>query len=215
MAKSFFSGRIPQSLNDHVTKFCEDTGKTKTDILIEALAKYTGFELPLCTSTKEINSLLNIDLIQSLQNETQKLQEIVHVHEQRIEFLEKITTKHKNGRNSSKQLALDITVSNADNSNNSNDNVDTKSDNSVIEEYTTETSIQHKNLSQREIARLVGVDPYLFINHRKNLVKQNLPLDTPLKITLNGQSYHAVCTIAEGKNIKWDAIPIKSFDEDS
>lgn len=41
----FFSGRIPQTLFDHVEKFREESGEEKTELLIKALAQYTNFEL--------------------------------------------------------------------------------------------------------------------------------------------------------------------------
>jgi hypothetical protein len=49
-ANPFFSGRIPQELFDHIEKRIEKSGESKTDILVQALAIYTGFDLP---STKE------------------------------------------------------------------------------------------------------------------------------------------------------------------
>ena len=40
MASPFFSGRIPQDLYDKAGAFIKESGKTKTEILIEALANY-------------------------------------------------------------------------------------------------------------------------------------------------------------------------------
>ena len=45
MANPFFSGRIPKELLDHVEQHRESTGETKTDVLVKALAAYTGFQL--------------------------------------------------------------------------------------------------------------------------------------------------------------------------
>ena len=45
MANPFFSGRIPQELLYHVEKYRESTGETKTDVLVQALATYTEFQL--------------------------------------------------------------------------------------------------------------------------------------------------------------------------
>jgi hypothetical protein len=44
MTNPFFSGRISQGLLDHVEKHRESTGESKTDVLVKALAAYTGFE---------------------------------------------------------------------------------------------------------------------------------------------------------------------------
>lgn len=44
MPSPFFSGRIPQELFDHVEAHRKSTGESKTDVLVKALAAYTGFE---------------------------------------------------------------------------------------------------------------------------------------------------------------------------
>jgi hypothetical protein len=43
--KPFFSGRIPQDLFDVIEQRTKETGESKTQILIQALAAYTGFDL--------------------------------------------------------------------------------------------------------------------------------------------------------------------------
>lgn len=45
-ASPFFSGRISQDLFDHIERRIKETGETKTEILTQALATYTGFDLP-------------------------------------------------------------------------------------------------------------------------------------------------------------------------
>ncbi|HEY9649261.1 MAG TPA: hypothetical protein V6C95_01260 [Coleofasciculaceae cyanobacterium] len=40
MASPFFSGRIPQDLYDKIKNFADESGKSKTEILIEALSAY-------------------------------------------------------------------------------------------------------------------------------------------------------------------------------
>lgn len=45
-ASPFFSGRISQALFDHIERRIKETGETKTEILTQALAIYTGFDLP-------------------------------------------------------------------------------------------------------------------------------------------------------------------------
>jgi hypothetical protein len=51
----FFSGRIPQELLDQVEKHVQETGESKTNILIRALAAYLEFPIKL-------NSTSNSDL---------------------------------------------------------------------------------------------------------------------------------------------------------
>ena len=42
MANPFFSGRIPPELNDRVNQYLAETGMGKTELLVEALAKFIG-----------------------------------------------------------------------------------------------------------------------------------------------------------------------------
>ena len=41
----FFSGRIPQNLYDGIEDYRKETGESKTDVLIKALAQYIGYKL--------------------------------------------------------------------------------------------------------------------------------------------------------------------------
>lgn len=41
----FFSGRIPQNLYDGIENYRKETGESKTDVLIKALAQYIGYKL--------------------------------------------------------------------------------------------------------------------------------------------------------------------------
>ena len=45
MASPFFSGRIPQELYDRVDQHVKESGEGKTQILINALSQYLGFEI--------------------------------------------------------------------------------------------------------------------------------------------------------------------------
>lgn len=52
MASPFFSGRIPQELNDRINQHCTETGESKTQVLLNALSKYLDFPIkpPVTTS---------------------------------------------------------------------------------------------------------------------------------------------------------------------
>ena len=41
----FFSGRIPQNLYDGIENYRKETGESKTDVLVKALAQYIGYKL--------------------------------------------------------------------------------------------------------------------------------------------------------------------------
>ncbi len=56
MANPFFSGRIPQDLYDQIEQRKAQTGESKTDILINALAAYLNYPLvPRSTPTSEVS----------------------------------------------------------------------------------------------------------------------------------------------------------------
>lgn len=83
----FFSGRIPQKLLDAIENYRAVTGKSKTDVLVSALAQYVGFQLPEVEVKK-----VPID---------EKFEEVfrrLDKHEERISKLEsqpkKVETKH-------------------------------------------------------------------------------------------------------------------------
>ena len=42
----FFSGRIPKELNENIVKHCKETGKSKTQVLVEALSNYLNIPIP-------------------------------------------------------------------------------------------------------------------------------------------------------------------------
>ena len=50
-ANPFFSGRIPQDLDDCVKEYCAETGESKTHVLINALAKYLDFPIKPLAAT--------------------------------------------------------------------------------------------------------------------------------------------------------------------
>lgn len=56
MAKPFFSGRIPQELDDRIKERIQETGETKSQILINALSQYLEKEPVIPRS--EINAKL-------------------------------------------------------------------------------------------------------------------------------------------------------------
>ena len=53
--KPFFSGRIPQDLYDAVEKYREESGETKTEVLIRGLSEYIGVKI-MATDKPKISS---------------------------------------------------------------------------------------------------------------------------------------------------------------
>ena len=105
MASPFFSGRIPQELNDRVDQHIQESGEGKTQILINALSQYLGVEI---SKPSSINADLFLSELESLK--------------ERVSLLE---------RSQPEQLSL-LSNDNSDNkmitSNNATDN---KTDNSI------------------------------------------------------------------------------------
>ena len=54
MANPFFSGRIPQDLDNRVTQHCTETGESKTDVLIKALGAYLNHPVSRPTTAPSV-----------------------------------------------------------------------------------------------------------------------------------------------------------------
>ena len=71
MASPFFSGRIPQELYDRIDQHIKESGEGKTQILINALSQYLGFEIPKPSS---INTDLFLSELESLKERVSLLE---------------------------------------------------------------------------------------------------------------------------------------------
>ena len=65
MASPFFSGRIPQELYDRLDQHVKESGKGKTQILINALSQYLGVEISTLKSSN-VNTDLLLSELESL-----------------------------------------------------------------------------------------------------------------------------------------------------
>ena len=79
----FLSGRIPQELLNRVEKHIQDTGESKTNILIQALAAYLNFPIQLSNSSsstleKRLNDLeQQVEKLLSLDKDISKIKQII------------------------------------------------------------------------------------------------------------------------------------------
>lgn len=71
----FFSGRIPKELNESIIKHCEETGKTKTDILIAALSNYLN--IPVAETNNKTDDQISKKLA-DLQERMQRLENTIY-----------------------------------------------------------------------------------------------------------------------------------------
>ena len=142
----FFSGRIPQALFDHIESFREKSLEKKTDLLIKALAQYTGFELE---KDKPQNPPIRTEL-DNIYSRLQKLESLLNNSKETITV-----------DNNKNQLELKY-----DNKKITNDNVEERSDNSLItkdneleesndiQQITTDNS--YKLLLTKDVVKLTG-----------------------------------------------------------
>jgi hypothetical protein len=83
MANPFFSGRIPQELLDRVEQHVQDTGESKTNVLIQALAAYLNFPIRLSSTNnsdleKRVNDLeQQIVKLLNLDRDVDKIKQII------------------------------------------------------------------------------------------------------------------------------------------
>lgn len=123
----FFSGRIPKELNDSVVKHCEETGKSKTQVLVEALSNYLNIPVPESTTNyrvevtkEEFNSLENrVALLESLLHKNSVITDDIDDNNIRKTELKNDDNIHDNTDNTlseSKETQCDNQTENNDNS---------------------------------------------------------------------------------------------------
>lgn len=74
----FFSGRIPQELYDKADEYCKETGKKRTELLIEALSTYLNF--PVKTQTTNFvpqPAEVTKEMFDSLQERVNKFEQLL------------------------------------------------------------------------------------------------------------------------------------------
>ncbi len=74
----FFSGRIPQELYDKADEYCKETGKKRTELLIEALSTYLNF--PVKTQTTNFvpqPAEVTKEMFDSLQEQVNRLEKLL------------------------------------------------------------------------------------------------------------------------------------------
>ena len=73
MANPFFSGRIPQSLYDKAEQYISESGKSKTDLLINALSNYLDFPVEAKQANNSSDELWIV--VKELQERMEKLEQ--------------------------------------------------------------------------------------------------------------------------------------------
>ena len=109
----FFSGRIPKELNDSVIKHCKETGKSKTQVLVEALSNYLNIPVP------ENSTNLRVEITKeqfiSLENRVTSLEALLGKD---IVITTDISDNNNNSSEETKMINSDNNTYNIDNTEN-------------------------------------------------------------------------------------------------
>lgn len=219
MSNPFFSGRIPKNLNQRVEEHVAQTGKSKTEILISALAAYLDFpvEIPGSALRPEVTK----EMFVSLEEQIAILHEMFVAVEKRIIILEESTnnTNNKKNDNNSENYVIDNTPSEknleqqiepltlleldkggsfaaADSP--PSINVDNSPNNNkpvfVISSDNTisKAVVVYGPVNESQMAVWTKKDRSLFRKHRRFIEEKQLPLDTSLQIEIDGKSYRLI-----------------------
>jgi hypothetical protein len=73
MANPFFSGRIPQNLHDRIEEYISESGKSKTELLINALSNYLDFPVEVKQANSSNDELWIV--VKELQERIEKLEQ--------------------------------------------------------------------------------------------------------------------------------------------
>jgi hypothetical protein len=78
----FFSGRIPPELYQEAEKYCQETGKSKTELLIEALSDRLNFPVTLPGKNPVIPDVeVNREMFEKLEERVKFLETLLNVNE--------------------------------------------------------------------------------------------------------------------------------------
>jgi transcriptional regulator len=197
----FFSGRIPPELHQQIEKYCQETGESKTEVLIKALSAYLNF--PIIIPQK--------NFIAAIPEVTKEMFEEL---EKRIKILEE---NNSNKATSNKNIRVENNDSNHENNVISDNGVETKIN---LEEthpsyraiLSSEVS-EKTNIPNRQISRLAGRAVEKLKQQGKTLEIKKI-LENPIEVTqkeaikVNGYPYKLFYL---GENLKekplWNLLP--------
>lgn len=221
----FFSGRIPQELYDKAEEFCKETGKKKTELLVEALSKYLDF--PLATQTISFTPQIpevTKEMFECLQEQVNRLEEL-------ITQIQEPVIKLDNNDNKVEVVNVDNNFKVGDNNNDKDNIKEDKSSTPIVNnEEIQPTEINNNNLPKFEFINTVQmvekinltkrqIDRALEravrnIENKEELVQTREYLEKPIEvihkdgILVNNNCYRLFYL---GKNFKgqsaWDLIP--------
>ena len=158
----FFSGRIPKELNEQIIKHCEKTGKSKTQVLVEALSNYLNIPIP--ETNHKIDNRVEKELtdlrerMQLLEETVYKTHVITDDNNNKEATLEKISKpnsiviSHENESDNKAESEIRITQKEENKTVkclNNNDNSDDNISNHVESDFT--------NLETKDVVKKTGI----------------------------------------------------------
>lgn len=173
----FLSGRIPQDLFDKVEEHCKETGKGKTDLMIEALSIYLNF--PVRTQTTNFVPQpveVTKEMFESLQQQVNKLELLI------TQIQSNVITQHNDRSNGITTLpdntvvihdnsGDDPTTTSFDNTTTSNDN---DSDNTQSRSENSDNTVV-VNDSSSDTSESKSADNNSDNSDNQNIVTQEIP----------------------------------------
>lgn len=177
MPKPFIAARIPQVIEDKLNDRVQESGLGKTEIIVNALAKYLGCSIDVPEETHAVDRLVAVE---------KELTEL----KSRVEALEKPIEKALDPRILGQQV-LSFEPSSIDNTfDNQTENIDTKTE--TIEKV-SDTTLDNNLLTNRQISELTGM--------KLEAVRSRHKKSTPIE--WQGTRY---IPIKEGKSQKWQLV---------
>jgi hypothetical protein len=205
MANPFFSGRIPTDLHKRIEQYISETGVSKTQVLINALATYLDF--PISTQNLAPASQVSKEIFSALEERVKILEELIRASTATQNSVIKLDNTD-NASNSELEITPSIKSEQLDNK---PDNNKTNNDNKQLE-ISNVISSENKNneaiilevlttygpVSESNMAKWSKRDRGILQRHRQVLEANGSPTDTPLPTEVNGKLYHLKC-VGEGK----------------
>ncbi len=204
MANIFFSGRIPPDLYNKVEQHCNEFGESKTKVLIDALATYLNFPIPV--AKEHPNNQVSKELFLALEERVKTLERLISATKE-DKSLVISSDNNDNQVNAELEVVPNVEIKKSDNKidnakvNNDNKqleineviNFDNKKNNLI----TSNVLVAYGPVNENQMATWAGKDRGLLRRHREKLEKKQLSLDTPLLVEVNRQTYELKCISQE------------------
>lgn len=215
MPNPFFSGRIPVDLYERAEQYISETGESKTQVLINALATYLDF--PISAQNLAPASQVSKEIFSALEERVKILEELIGATEK-----SKTSVISINNTDNTPEPGLEITPptqtepfdNETDNDEIDNDNKQLEIsnvinfDNENNEPIISEMLATYGPVSESNMAKWSKRDRGILRKHRLTLETNGASMDTPLPLEVDGKLYHLKCV---GKGKKYGSQIVKEW----